>query len=172
MERRLGAWGGFAPRDEGWRIHPKALSARAVLAIEALVARQDEAVERELSHLERDLPLVLLADGLARRLDPWLAGRPGIGPRLVAVRDTPATDAFLGDRRPELMLLSRLLIEEQRARARQDARAAEDLRTLSSGLAAGLLPAVRPTASRLAELRGLSAAIDARAAAQRPAKAR
>lgn len=172
VERRLGAWGGFAPPDEGWRIHPKALNARAILAVEALVARQDEAAERELAQLERDLPLVLLADGLARALDPWLAGRTGIGPKLVAVRDAPAADAFLGSRRPELLLLSRLLIEEQRARVRQDARAAEELRSLSAGIAAGLLPAVHPPASRLAALRELSAEIDARAAAQRPAKGR
>lgn len=172
VERRLGAWGGFAPPDEGWRIHPKALNARAVLAVEALVARQDDAVDRELAQLDRDLPLVLVADGLARALDPWVAGRSGIGPRLVAVRDVPAPGAYLGDRRGELMLLSRLLIEEQRARTRHDAATAEELRGSAAAIASSLLPSVGHAGAGLASLRDLAAAIDARAAAQRPAKAR
>ena len=172
VERRLGAWGGFAPPDEGWRIHPKALNARAVLAVEALVARQDDAVDRELAQLDRDLPLVLVADGLARTLDPWLAGRSGIGPRLVAVRDVPAPGAYLGARRGELMLLSRLLIEEQRARARHDAATADELRVSAAAVATVLLPSVGQAGSGLASLRDLASAIDARAATQRPAKAR
>lgn len=172
VERRLGAWGGFAPPDEGWRIHPKALNARAVLAVEALVARQDDAVDRELAQLDRDLPLVLVADGLARTLDPWLAGRSGIGPRLVAVRDVPSPGAFLGASRGELMLLSRLLIEEQRARARHDAATAEELRVSAAAIATVLLPSVGQAGSGLASLRDLASAIDARAATQRPAKAR
>lgn len=172
VERRLGAWGGFAPPDEGWRIHPKALRARAVLAVEALVARQDDAADRELSQLDRDLPLVLLADGLARALDPWLAGRTGIGSRLVAVRDVPTQGAFLGSRRAELMLLSRLLIEEQRARTRHDAPGAEELRGSAAAVAASLLPSIGRAGGDLASLRDLAAAIDARAATQRPTKAR
>jgi len=172
VERRLGAWGGFAPPDEGWRIHPKALNARAVLAVEALVARQDDAVDRELAQLDRDLPLVLVADGLARTLDPWLAGRSGIGPRLVAVRDVPSPGAFLGASRGELMLLSRLLIEEQRARARHDAATADELRVSAAAVATVLLPSVGQAGSGLASLRDLASAIDARAATQRPAKAR
>ena len=171
-ERRLGAWGGFAPPDEGWRIHPKALTARLVLAVEALIAGQDGAVDRELAILDRDLPLVLLADGLARTLDPWLAGRPGLGPRLVAVRDAPAGGASLGKRRAELMLLSRLLIEEERSRERRDPRASEELRVAASAVATAVLPAINAPAARLAELRDLAAAIEARAATQRPARPR
>jgi hypothetical protein len=172
VERRLGAWGGFAPPAEGWRIHPKALRARAVLAVEALVARQDDAADREFSQLDRDLPLVLLADGLARALDPWLAGRTGVGSRLVAVRDVPSQGAFLGSRRAELMLLSRLLIEEQRARTRHDAAGAEELRRSAAAVAASLLPSIGRAGGDLASLRDLAAAIDARAATQRPTKAR
>lgn len=161
-ERALGAWGGFAASDEGWRIHPKALRGRAALAVEALVGRDDAALAAALEALERDLPLSMLAGRLAHDLGDWLPTRGGIGPRLAAVRDAPASDAWLGARRPQLMLISRAAIEEARARARRDARLEADLRALASGLAWQVLGELSAPARRLRSLQEAEQAAGAR----------
>ena len=166
--RSLGAWGGFAAPAEGWRVHPKALRGRAALVVEALVGRDDAALASALEALERDLPLAMLAGRLANDLSGWLPTRGGTGPRVAAVRDGPGADAWLGTRRPQLMLLSRAAIEEERARARRDARVEAELRALASGLAWEVLRDLSPTAHRLRSLQDAERAAGARRARPSP----
>lgn len=167
-ERALGAWGGFAASAEGWRVHPRALRGRAALVAEALVARDEPALGTALSALERDLPLAMLAGRLARDLGDWLPTRAGTGPRLAAVRDAPAAEAWLGAHRADLMLLSRAAVEEERARARRDSRLEADLRTLASGLAWHVLEDLSLPAQRLRALQGAEQAAAARGSRKPP----
>lgn len=167
-ERALGAWGGFAAAAEGWKVHPKALRGRAALVVEALVGHDEAALATAMDALERDLPLAMLAGRLARDLGDWLPTRGGTGPRLAAVRDAPAPDAWLGARRPQLMLLSRAAAEEERARARRDARLEAELRTLASTLAWEVLGELSPPARRLRMLQQAQQSAEARHAKASP----
>jgi citrate lyase gamma subunit len=59
------------------------------------------------------------------------------------VSDAPAEGAFLGAARADLMLMSRLLVEESRARAVRDQALADELRARAAAAAARALGAAR-----------------------------
>ena len=166
-ERSLSAWGGFAASADGWRVHPKALRGHAALAAEALAARDDAGLDAALAGLDRDLPLAMLAGQLTRTLADWLPTRPGLGPRLAAVAGGPDADAWLGPQRTDLMLLSRLAIEEGRAAARRDARLEAQLRGASQDVAWRVLERAGAGMARMRDLRDAERQADARAAATR-----
>jgi hypothetical protein len=166
--RSLGAWGGFAATAEGWRVHPKALRAKAVLVAEALATRDDAALAPAIDALERDLPLAQLAGALTRSLGAWLPTRGGMGPRLAAASGGPGADAWLGARRPELMMISRMAIEESRAGARRDSRLEDELRAASTELARRILAEVDPASARLRQLQDAERSALARGAGAGP----
>lgn len=139
----LGTWGGTAIAPGGWRTHPKALTARAALALEALLEGKPDAADRELAVLGRDLPIAKLERAAKDRLARWLAARGGLRARLRAAADGPAADAWLGAARADLMLASRLLVEEARARALREEALATELRSRAAAAAARALGAAR-----------------------------
>ncbi len=139
----LSAWGGAAVAPDGWRIHPKALTARAALALEAVLDGKADAAERELAALARDVPIARLEAAARSALGSWLAGRDTLRARLRAVSDAPAEGAFLAAARADLMLMSRLLVEESRARAVRDQALADELRARAAAAAARALGAAR-----------------------------
>jgi hypothetical protein len=139
----LSAWGGTAVAPDGRRIHPKALAARAALALEAVLDGKADAAERELAALARDVPIARLEAAARSALGSWLAGRDTLRARLRAVSDAPAEGAFLGAARADLMLMSRLLVEESRARAVRDQALADELRARAAAAAARALGAAR-----------------------------
>jgi hypothetical protein len=139
----LGAWGGAAVAPGGWRTHPRALTARAALALEALLEAKADATDRELAVLGRDLPIARLERTAKDRLARWLPSREGLRARLRAAADGPAADAWLGAARADLMLASRLLVEEVRARAMREDALATELRSRAAEAAARALGAAR-----------------------------
>lgn len=139
----LAGWGATAVPPGGWRTHPKALAARAALAAEAVIDGKAEAADRELAVLARDVPVARLERAARERLGGWLANHGGLRARLRAAGDGPGADSFLGAARADLMLASRLLVEEARARAMREDALAEELRARAAAAAARALAAAR-----------------------------
>ena len=139
----LAGGGGAAVVPGGWRTHPKALAARAALALESMLEGKADAVDRELAVLDRDLPIARLEHAAAEALGRWLPGHASLRARLRAVADGPGPDAWLGHARADLMRASRLLVEEVRARAMREDALATELRSRAAAAAARALGAAR-----------------------------
>ena len=163
-ERQLNAWGGFAAPADGWLPHPKAIAARSALALEAFLAGQDEATEADVANVESDLPLMVVVARLAETLEPWLATRNTLGARLAAIRDAPATHAYLASDRAILMQLARCLTEVTRARSLRQGEVAKELQTLTTVICAEFAGQLDGDVARLAALKRLSAEIASRPA--------
>jgi hypothetical protein len=163
-ERQLNAWGGFAAPADGWLPHPKAIAARSALALEAFLAGQDEATEADVANVESDLPLMVVVARLAETLEPWLATRNTLGARLAAIRDAPATHAYLASDRAVLMQLARCLTEVTRARMLRQGEVAKELQTLTTVICAEFAGQLDGDVARLAALKRLAAEIAARPA--------
>ena len=163
-ERQLNAWGGFAAPADGWLPHPKAIAARSALALEAFLAGQDEATEADVANVESDLPLMVVVARLAETLEPWLATRNTLGARLAAIRDAPATHAYLASDRAILMQLARCLTEVTRARMLRQGEVAKELQTLTTVICAEFAGQLDGDVARLAALKRLSAEIASRPA--------
>ena len=163
-ERQLNAWGGFAAPADGWLPHPKAIAARSALALEAFLAGQDEATEADVANVESDLPLMVVVARLAETLEPWLATRNTLGARLAAIRDAPATHAYLASDRAILMQLARCLTEVTRARMLRQGEVAKELQTLTTVICAEFAGQLDGDVARLAALKRLAAEIAARPA--------
>ena len=163
-ERQLNAWGGFAAPADGWLPHPKAVAARSALALEAFLAGQDEATEADVANVESDLPLMVVVARLAETLEPWLATRNTLGARLAAIRDAPATHAYLASDRAILMQLARCLTEVTRARMLRQGEVAKELQTLTTVICAEFAGQLDGDVARLAALKRLSAEIASRPA--------
>ncbi len=161
-ERQLNAWGGFAAPADGWLPHPKAIAARSALALEAFLAGQDDATEADVANVESDLPLMVVVARLAETLDPWLATRNTLGARLAAIRDAPATHAYLASDRAVLMQLARCLTEVTRARMLRQGEVAKELQTLTTVICAEFAGQLDGDVARLAALKRLAAEIAAR----------
>lgn len=160
--RQLNAWGGFAAPADGWLPHPKAIAARSALALEAFLAGQDEATEADVANVESDLPLMVVVARLAETLEPWLATRNTLGARLAAIRDAPATHAYLASDRTVLMQLARCLTEVTRARMLRQGEVAKELQTLTTVICAEFAGQLDGDVARLAALKRLAAEIAAR----------
>ena len=163
-ERQLNAWGGFAAPADGWLPHPKAVAARSALALEAFLAGQDEATEADIANVESDLPLMVVVARLSETLEPWLATRNTLGARLAAIRDAPATHAYLASDRAVLMQLARCLTEVTRARTLRQGEVAKELQALTHVICAEFAGRLDDDAARLAALKRLAAEIAARPA--------
>ena len=163
-ERQLNAWGGFAAPADGWLPHPKAVAARSALALEAFLAGQDEATEADVANVESDLPLMVVVARLAETLEPWLATRNTLGARLAAIRDAPATHAYLASDRAILMQLARCLTEVTRARSLRQGEVAKELQALTTVICAEFAGQLDGDVARLAALKRLSAEIASRPA--------
>jgi hypothetical protein len=163
-ERQLNAWGGFAAPADGWLPHPKAIAARCALALEAFLAGQDEATEADIANVESDLPLMVVVARLAETLEPWLATRNTLGARLAAIRDAPATHAYLASDRAVLMQLARCLTEVTRARTLRQGEVAKELQALTTVICAAFAGQLDDDVARLAALKRLTAEIAARPA--------
>jgi hypothetical protein len=163
-ERQLNAWGGFAAPADGWMPHPKAIAARCALALEAFLAGQDEAAEADIATVESDVPLMVVVTRLAETLEPWLATRNTLGARLAAIRDAPATHAYLASDRAVLMQLARCLTEVTRARMLRQGEVAKELQTLTTVICAEFAGQLDGDVARLAALNRLAAEIAARPA--------
>ena len=162
VERQLNAWGDFAAPADGWLPHPKAIAARSALALEAFLAGQDEATEADVANVESDLPLMVVVARLAETLEPWLATRNTLGARLAAIRDAPATHAYLASDRAALMQLARCLTEVTRARMLRQGEVAKELQTLTTVICAEFAGQLDGDVARLAALKRLAAEIAAR----------
>ncbi len=132
-------WGGLAVPTETMGLHPKALTGRGAIALEAALAGDASAVDRQLQAIDQELPLAEGASALARVVDGWASRRPGVGALLDAAIDGPPRGAWMADRRAEWMLLSRLLAEDASARATHDAERSTALRAAAGGLLRTLL---------------------------------
>jgi hypothetical protein len=163
-ERQLNAWGGFAAPADGWLPHPKAIAARSALALEAFLAGQDDATEADVANVESDLPLMVVVARLAETLEPWLATRNTLGARLAAIRDAPATHAYLASDRAVLMQLARCLTEVTRVRMLRQGEVAKELQTLTTVICAEFAGQLDGDVARLAALKRLAAEIAARPA--------
>ena len=163
-ERQLNAWGGFAAPADGWLPHPKAIAARSALALEAFLAGQDDATEADVANVESDVPLMVVVARLAETLEPWLATRNTLGARLAAIRDSPASHAYLASDRAILMQLSRCLTEVTRARSLRQGEVAKELQALTTVICAEFARRLDDDAARLAALKRLAAEIAARPA--------
>ncbi|MBL9140938.1 MAG: hypothetical protein JNK53_03645 [Phycisphaerae bacterium] len=138
VESTLSCWGGFfAPRG-GLGVHPQALNARAQLAVEALIAGKDDAVDAHLAALKRDVPVAWLAALAAETLQPWLAARGGVLAQLDAACSGPRRDSWLGSERAQLMLFARYAHEEAALTGAADAELADAIRTYLAELARGI----------------------------------
>ena len=153
----LGAWGGMAAEPTAARPHPRALAARAALAAEAVLAGRDRDADADLARLEAEVPVAAVLAEAARAVGTWAAARSGPGCALVAARDAPGPGSYLGKQRPELMLFSRLLMEEAGARARGLATEAEELRIRAAGVARSLAGG-DPAVARIGALRAAAGA--------------
>ncbi len=138
----LSRWGGYSAASDGVAVHSAALTARAKLAVEALLAQDDAGVENQLSALERDVPVAWLTSQLADRLQPWLAPRIGVLAQLDALCSGPHADSWLGGVRSELMLFSRYAREEAAARQADDKQLAESLRAYLAAVARVIAPSL------------------------------
>ena len=127
-------WGGLAVPTEVMGLHPKALAGRGALALEAALAGDVAAVDRQLPAIDLELPLAEGASALARIVDGWARRRPGVGALLDAAIDGPGAGAWMADRRAEWMLLSRLLAEDVAARAANDGERSSALRAATADL--------------------------------------
>ena len=163
-ERQLNAWGGFAAPADGWLPHPKAIAARSALALEAFLAGQDDATEADVANVESDVPLMVVVARLAETLEPWLATRNTLGARLAAIRDSPASHAYLASDRAILMQLSRCLTEVTRARSLRQGEVAKELQALTTVICAEFAGQLDGDVARLAALKRLAAEIAARPA--------
>jgi hypothetical protein len=163
-ERQLNAWGGFAAPADGWLPHPKAIAARCALALEAFLAGQDEATEADIANVESDLPLMVVVARLAETLEPWLTTRNTLDARLAAIRDAPATHAYLASDRAVLMQLARCLTEVTRARSLRQGEVAKELQALTTVICAEFSGRLDDDVARLAALKRLTAEIAARPA--------
>jgi hypothetical protein len=163
-ERQLNVWGGFAAPADGWLPHPKTIAARSALALEAFLAGQDEATEADVANVESDVPLMVVVARLAETLEPWLATRNTLGARLAAIRDAPATHAYLASDRAVLMQLARCLTEVTRARTLRQGEVAKELQALTTVICAEFAGQLDGDVARLAALKRLAAEIAARPA--------
>jgi hypothetical protein len=136
----LSRWGGYSAASQGVGVHSAALTARAKLAVEALLAQDDAGVEAQLSALERDVPVAWLTSQLGDRLQPWLVSRTGILAQLDALCSGPRADSWLGAVRSELMLFSRYAREEAAARQADDKELSDALRTYLAAVARVIAP--------------------------------
>lgn len=156
----LDAWGGFAADPGSAPPHPKALAARAALALEALLDGRDAEADADLARVDAEAPIAAVLRDASVALGTWPATRSSTGCALAAARDAPGNGAYLGDRRAELMLLSRLLVEEAWARGRGLPAEAAELRLQAAGVARSLAGADSGI-ERLHALRTMAAGVPA-----------
>lgn len=155
VDVKLPRWGGFSAPSSGLGIHPVALAARAKLAAEALLARDDAGVDTHLAALQRDLPVAWLAAQLTDRLRPWLAQREGVMAQLDAVCSGPDRESWLGFERETLMSFSRFAREEAAARSAGETERAEELRQYLTSLARAIGPSLGGAPLALPALQGV-----------------
>jgi hypothetical protein len=134
----LSRWGGFAAPPGGMGIHPRALEARAEVALDALLAGDDARARTQLDAIQRDAPLAWLGALLLERLGGWCEERGGASAQLDAACSGPGADAWLGSARPRLMLLARYAREEAALRGGADRARLEAIRAFLGALARDL----------------------------------
>lgn len=153
--RDLERWGGWSCAVNDLALHPKAISGRGALALEAVLAGDAAGADAQLAKLDDELPLAWFVALLAERVAPWAAPRPALGSVLAAAVDAPARESWMGARRAEWALIGRLAAEEAHARLAGNAPLASMLRAELASRAANLAPLIHrdgAAATRMAEI--------------------
>jgi hypothetical protein len=145
-------WGGMSVSVGDLAVHPRAIAARAGLALEAMLARDGATADAHLGALEAELPVAWLAALLAERTASWTAQRPPVGSALAAAAGGPAEASWQSARRSDWMLFSRLAEEVVHARSLPDRARVDGARASMSGIAARLAEGMHPDGARAAAL--------------------
>ena len=152
-------WGGMSVSVADLGAHPRAIAARAGLALEATLAQDGATADAQLQVLEGELPVAWLAALLAERTGAWAARRPPVGSALACAAGGPGEASWQAAARPDWMLFSRLAEEAIHARSQPDRARAAGTAAAMARVAARLAEGMHPDGARAAALAGLVRAV-------------